>query len=277
VYVADFPEQCLVARCKESRCPWCKVGNKRGEPVTSLWRETDKTVQLLSQDQKCKANHQDLAELFVELGLHTVYEPFWKALPHTDIFQTFTPDLLHQLHKGIFKDHLVNWCTRVVSAAELDAQFKAMNGHASLRHFKKGISFILQWTGREHKQIQRIFVGVMAGAVNDQVLMVVRSVINFIYYSQFHRHTTQTLAALQSCLDTFHANKNILVKLGIQEHFNIPKLHMIQHYIDAILAHGSTDGYNTESPEQFHIDLAKKAYQASNKHDFLEQMALWLQ
>ena len=125
--------------------------------------------------------------------------------------------------------------------------------------------------------MERIFVGVMAGAVNDQVLTVVRSVIDFIYYSQFHCHTTQTLAALQRCLDTFHANKNILVELGIREHFNIPKLHIIQHYIDAFLAHGSADGYNTESPERLHIDLAKEAYRASNKCDFLEQMALWLQ
>lgn len=52
---------------------------------------------------------------------------------------------------------------------------------------------------------------------------------------------------------------------------------MIQHYIDAILAHGSADGYNSESPERLHIDFAKEGYRASNKRDFLEQMAIWLQ
>ena len=62
-----------------------------------------------------------------------------------------------------------------------------------------------------------------------------------------------------------------------REHFNIPKLHTILHYINAIHALGSTDGYSSESPECLHIDFAKEAYRASNKRDPMEQMALWLQ
>jgi hypothetical protein len=34
---------------------------------------------------------------------------------------------------------------------------------------------------------------------------------------------------------------------------------------------------DTESPERLHIDYAKDAYRASNKRDYVEQMALWLQ
>jgi hypothetical protein len=40
---------------------------------------------------------------------------------------------------------------------------------------------------------------------------------------------------------------------------------------------GSANGYDTESPEQLHIDYAKQAYCTSNKCDYIEQMALWLQ
>lgn len=277
-YVADYPEQCLVACCKENRCPRCQVDpNDRGELLLSSWRQPDETIELLNQDQRYQRSGRESTKQFVDLGIRAVYEPFWKLLPHTDIFTCFTPDLLHQLHKGVFKDHLVKWCTSVIGATELDARFKAMNGHSGLRHFKKGISSVKQWTGTEHKEMQKVFLGVMAGAVNDKLLTVIRAIIDFIYYAQLHSHTTKTLAALQKCLEIFHANKKIFVELQICEHFNIPKLHNIQHFVDSIIALGSADGYNSESPERLHIDFAKDAYDASNKRDFTVQMAVWLQ
>ena len=72
-------------------------------------------------------------------------------------------------------------------------------------------------------------------------------------------------------------HKDILIKAESHQHFNIPKLHVILHYLNAIQALGSTDGYNTESPEHFHINYAKEGYCVSNRCDYVEQMAIWLQ
>jgi hypothetical protein len=171
----------------------------------------------------------------------------------------------------------VKWCIALIGEDEFDARFMTMHGHAGLRHFKKGISSVSQWTGTEHKEMQHVVLGVLAGAVSAQVLTVVKSLIDFIYYAQFQSHTSRTLDALQSSLDTFHANKDILIELGICEHFSTPKIHSLQHYVDAIRALGSADGYNTEAPERLHIDFAKAAYRASNKRDYTSQMTVWLQ
>ena len=69
----------------------------------------------------------------------------------------------------------------------------------------------------------------------------------------------------------------MIIELEICEHFNIPKLHSLLHYINCICSLGSADGYNMESPEHLHINFAKEAYRASNKRDYVKQMAIWLQ
>lgn len=36
-------------------------------------------------------------------------QPFTHDFPRADIYEILTPDLLHQVIKGTFKDHLVTW------------------------------------------------------------------------------------------------------------------------------------------------------------------------
>ena len=273
VYVADYPEQCLVGCCMENRCPRCTVNpTDRGSGLESLFRNNKQTLELLRKHQQGR----DPPE-FEKQGLRAVYRPFWANLPHCDIFTCFTPDLLHQLHKGVFKDHLVQWCTNIIGERELDKRFKAMNSYPGLRHFKKGISSVSQWTGTEHKEMEKILLGIIIGCVPSRFIPVVRSLLDFIYLSQLQCHTSKTLDSLDSCLKTFHLYKNIVIELKIRDHFNIPKVHALLHYVNCIRFLGSADGYNSESPERLHIDFAKEAYRASNKRDYVEQMAVWLQ
>jgi len=125
--------------------------------------------------------------------------------------------------------------------------------------------------------MQKVYLGVLAGVVPAKVLAAARGLLDFIYYAQYQSHTTKTLQHMQEALDLFHANKDAFVDLDIREHFNIPKLHSMLHYIISIQNLGSVDGLNSEGPERLHIDYAKKGYRASNKNDYLAQMAKWLQ
>src|SRR5438128_1435838 len=157
-----------------------------------------------------RRKNKQLVKFDVE-GLCEVYDPFWKDLPFTDIFACITPDILHQLHKGLFHDHLVQWCLNIIGEKEIDARFQAVSQYPGLRHFKKGISSISQWTGTEHKEMERVFVGLLSGAAEDNVLVIAHSLLDFIYYAQFQQHTDKTLTAMEDSLCMFHAHKDVLV------------------------------------------------------------------
>ncbi|KAJ3549253.1 hypothetical protein NM688_g5199 [Phlebia brevispora] len=274
-YVADHPEQCLIACCQENRCPKCLVDpDKRGDVVSSLLRDPKMTASALKA-----AVEGDITASFVTRGLRAV-RPFWADLPHCDIFSCITPDILHQLHKGVFKDHTVKWATASVNekGTEVDRRFQAMTAHPDLRYFRKGISLISQWTGTEYKNMEKVFLGVVAGAAEKDVILAVRAVLDFIYYAHFETHTEESLQNLDRAWQAFHRYKHVFLRNGARKQpaFNIPKLHSMIHYVRSIRLLGTADGYSTESPERLHIDFAKLGYRASNRKQYISQMATWL-
>jgi hypothetical protein len=96
---------------------------ERGARVFSVLRDHETTLRILAE----KARGENPPEFHMH-SLRPI-NPFWKDLPHCDIFSRITPDLLHQLHKGLFKDHIVSWATAAMDGGEqeIDNRFRSMS------------------------------------------------------------------------------------------------------------------------------------------------------
>jgi hypothetical protein len=195
------------------------------------------------------------------------------------------PDILHQLYQGMFK-HLKNWVIEAYGATEINACCRRLPPNHNIRIFMKGLSSLNRITGQEHEQISRFLLGLIIdlpltgenrSMSSAHLVAALRSFLDFLYLAQYPVHSDETLAQMEEALKGFHHNKNIFVEIGVHEHFKIPKLHSLNHYISSIRDFGTTDNTNTETTERLHIDMAKDTYRASNQKDEYPQMTLWLE
>jgi len=281
VYAGDHPEQCLVACTKATECPKGGSSSSLGENVPCHTRDIDHILDALEEYDPLEQPREYTAWCN-GIGIKPVLNPFWKFLPYANIYQSITPDVLHQLHQGMTK-HLISWLQSAFGTPELDHRCRYLPLNHNVRHFSKGISGFSRISGKEHAEICKVLLGLIIGlplpnnCSSDKLLRAVRGILDFLYLAQLPSHTEETLNDMSAALDAFHTNKSIFIELGIRDDFNLPKLHSLLHYASSIRLFGTTDNYNTEHSERLHIDLAKDAYAATNRKDELPQMVTWLE
>jgi len=93
-------------------------------------------------------------------------QPFTDSFPRADIHEMIALDILHQLIKGTFKDHLVTWVEQYVNntysaadarriMADIDRRISAAPAFPGLRRFPEGRGF-KQWTGDDSKALMKV-------------------------------------------------------------------------------------------------------------------------
>ncbi|KAG9093118.1 hypothetical protein FS749_015043 [Ceratobasidium sp. UAMH 11750] len=277
-HMADFEEQCTASCTMKTRCPVCDVplkgrGNGQGDAKIRTRMETVKALRHQQQGYSLTRHN---------LGLRPVW-PYWANLPFATGHTSFVPDLLHQVHRGMFKDHLLTRWIHILGEKTIDERLMGMPRFPGIRHFKTGISSFInsQWTGMESKAVAKVFLPMVAGSRPPEAVGAARCIMDFMYRARLPQLDDDDLEELEVDLAKFHQLKDIFVsKGGLNTALGwdgIPKLHMLSHYVYFIREFGTTDGYNTEISERLHIDYVKIPYRASSKVDPILQMITWLQ
>ncbi|KAG8724800.1 hypothetical protein FRC09_013986 [Ceratobasidium sp. 395] len=277
-HMADFKEQCLAACVRESRCPICEVpSNIRGDGQGDAKLRT--RLQTLEAWRHARRGYTFTQQ---NLGLRPT-RPYWANLPFATGHMSFVPDALHQMHQGVFKDHMLARWRRLIGNDTVDKRLMGMPRFPGIRHFKEGIShfFTAQWTGTESREAAKVFLPMVAGTQPTNAVGAARCVMDFAYRAHLPQLDDDDLDAMESDLAEFHDLKDIFISEGAlqteQGWHGIPKIHMLSHYVQLIREYGTIDGYSTDISERLHIDYVKVPYRASNKVDPIEQMITLLQ
>ncbi|KAJ7036721.1 hypothetical protein C8F04DRAFT_1336137, partial [Mycena alexandri] len=213
-------------------------------------------------------------------GLNGVHRPFWRDWPLAEPCDFLTPEILHHWLK-MFYDHLVKWCIEAVGSAEIDFRFAVLRPHTGMRHFREGITKAKQTTGREHRDIMRYIVAIIAEArgVTKGFLTAITSLVDFFYHGQAPEISEDILREMDVCLGRFHDHKQAILDAGARrgkkgpiENWHIPKLEFLQSVVPAIRANGVPLQWSADVTEHAHITLVKDPASNSNHQSYEAQI-----
>ncbi|KAG2054967.1 hypothetical protein BDR06DRAFT_982212 [Suillus hirtellus] len=234
-YIADYPEQCLLSCIVQGWCLRCTASRKDLDEKNAGHLRTHEFTELLRV-------------LWNNWGIINDIMPFTASFPWANIHELLSPDLLHQVIKGLFKDHLVTWVEKylaktfgtskaVAMMAEIDWRVSAALLFPSLRCFPEAT----------------VFLPTITGLVPDQMVQAISAFMDFCYLAHHSTLSKADLDALDNALAQFHKECNI--------------------FIDSKL-YGAPNGVCSSIMESKHIKAIKKPWRHSNHHPPLGQMLL---
>ncbi|KAF5329901.1 hypothetical protein D9758_018701 [Tetrapyrgos nigripes] len=277
-YIADYPEQALLACIVQGWCPRCTALPDDLDSVPG--RRSHEHTDSLFAGEGCS-----LKELWDDYGIVADLQPFTRSFPRADIHELLSPNLLHQFIKGTFKDHLVDLVFEYIDAtyskqeasqrkADIDRRISITSPYAGLRQFHKGRGF-KQWTGDDSKGLMKIFLPAIVGHVPPQMVRAVADFMEFCYLVRRSVIDEDALNAIDDAVSRFHRNREIFRTSGIRpDGFSLPRQHSMIHYRPLIQQFGAPNGLCSSITESKHIKAVKRPWRRSSRNKPLGQMLL---
>ncbi|KIK15316.1 hypothetical protein PISMIDRAFT_16580 [Pisolithus microcarpus 441] len=247
-YIADYEEQVLLA-CIHLRC----LAVRQALDTDALYRSREHAEALIKEfDLK---NLQDeygiVGDIIISILLippnvyaESQYQPFTSGFPHVDIYKLIAPDILHQIIKGTFKNHLVEWVESYLKVMhgtakanaildDIDQRIAAVVPFMGLRHFPEGRHF-KQWTGNDSKALMKVYLPAIEGHVLAEIVWTFHTLLEFTYLVRHNVITEEILVTIKDAINHFHKHREIFHQSGTIQTFSLPCQHTMKHYPDLI-------------------------------------------
>ncbi|KAG6826751.1 hypothetical protein H0H92_014591, partial [Tricholoma furcatifolium] len=280
--IVDTPESNLIAGVA-SMSSSVTVANyhQLGDSFRHESRTAAKTIAQLAQIERTIDPWalDDYIKASNEAGLNGVHRPFWRDWALAEPSTFLTPEPLHHWHKMFF-DHDIKWCIQALEGPEIDFRFSILHPHNGFRHFKEGISKLKQVTGREHRDMQRYLIPLIAGTVPKHFLLALRGLTDFRYLGQAPQISDQMCNQIQESLALFHHHKKAIIDAearcgkggAVIAHWKIPKLEFMQSVTDSIRDSGAVIQWSADVTERAHITEIKDPSRSTNNQQYESQI-----
>lgn len=286
-WLADLEEQWMILGLGKGSCPKCLARSADFDAPHA--KECRTGASIIKDLRQIREDYPDadvwqFVRKAIEKGYAGVEALCWEGLL-VDMCRVVCVDALHGIHK-MFGDHIMKWVSNAIGDNELDLRFMAQPRRVGHRNFDTGISHLSQCSGREYRDLERHLLPTVAGVedLDPRVLRCLRALLDFIFKALLPLQSEETLAQMQRDLDVFWANIRVFIDINARvgesgetiDHFRIIKLHLLHHYAKNIRDSGTVDNYSTEIGESLHRPYCKKAYSATNRKEYDEQIIKYL-
>ncbi|KAF7762482.1 hypothetical protein Agabi119p4_9075 [Agaricus bisporus var. burnettii] len=275
-YIADYPEQVWLAGVVQGWCPKCEANPKDLDGNFELARRrgherTDFVIGCF-----------DPSIVWETYGIRSDVVPFTHGFPRADIHTLLSPDLLHQLIKGTFKDHLVTWVNEYFHIKygerraleiihDIDRRISAVPMYAGLRRFSEGRDFE-QWTGDDSKALMKVYIAAIAGYAHTDIVRCMSAFMDACYIFRRNSITSTALNRAEALIKDFHNLRTVFITEGVRTSISLPRQHALTHYLTSVPLFGSPNGLCSSITESKHIKAVKEPWRRSNRYKALPQM-----
>ncbi|KAI6032471.1 hypothetical protein EDC04DRAFT_2605126 [Pisolithus marmoratus] len=242
-YIADYEEQVLLLCIMHGWCLKC----------LTHWTNLD-------QDALWHC-HEHTELIIKELDLQTLQDKYnidrTIVVHDSHLQRMLSLDILHQLIKGGFKDHLVDWVEKYLIHV----------------HGRSTVEKILDDIDRSCCPIHWVvYIAAIEGYVPEEIILTFSSFLKFCYLVHRNVITEPTLIAIEDTLASFHSHHGIFHNAGVVTMFSLPQQHAMKHYPYLICQFSMPNGLCSSITESKHIKAVKWPYWHTNRFQPLRQI-----
>ncbi|KAF9062541.1 hypothetical protein BDP27DRAFT_1385119 [Rhodocollybia butyracea] len=227
-FIADYPEQVLLAGVVQGWC--CRYVSTHPNLISPL------------MDTLFDVYGSESGLLWDNFSIDDGVVPFTHEFPRADIHEMLTPDLLHQIIKGSFKDMLVEWVVEYLEltygkerANEIMDRISLAPSFPGLHRFPHGRRF-KQWTGDDSKALMKVFLSAVVDYIPESMALCLSSFQDFCVLVRRNDFTTNTIAEVQQAIHSFHQHRQIFLATDTRMKLDISQMLLTNQRLDKLTA-----------------------------------------